>query len=644
MSSIKEKKIKGNANYINVDKLKEHIAILEKCVCKIITNVDSGTGFFCKLNIRQYQTIQRPFLMTNNHVINQANIDNQNFIKIVVNKKEKILNLDDRIKLTNIEKDFTIIEIKNYDNIWDFLEVAPDIFDGSYSDKITEKDIIIPQFPGGNDLSVAFGSITRMNEENLLYSASTDYGSSGSPVLLLDSLKIIGIHKERKFSNENCGTFIKVILEWIEEIKNARKINMLKELKGLKELKISNLELIKVIKNDESSFREIIILKDGRLCSTDNKSNINIYNRNSFQVEIGIKYSSLPDTYINLRNNEETSTYNNYYKIGCTNDNELFFYAKNSIFIFLILENEYKIIQQIPFEYFHCPNLYLYENKIILSECFRLKEFEKKGSKYVLINEFEPTHADDGTGTIYKEKFEFGDSFIEINNWTFRRYIEFHKIKKKDSLDSKNNNSFSKSKHNILEDKADKFDKDNKENKNEEDIENKDKNIDEQIDKNVIKNDKNFGGFGPFGLKIIDNDNEKEIFFRCPGTFHKNQKVLIEPSYLILGDSEILVNLDKYGYEIYGFIQKAAFKNDENLYLYNFEGKNFRICYENLSNSSFIYLNDNSFLSQIDIIKNENYFDLKLNEKREDIKGNYFLRNEDILFILSKNKISIYHF
>ena len=207
-----------------------------------------------------------------------------------------------------------------------------------------------------------------------------------------------------------------------------------------------------------------------------------------------------------------------------------------------------------------------------------------------------------------------------------------------------NNNSFSKSKPKILEDKEKKFEIDNKEKKNEEDIENKDKNIDEKKDKNVIKNDTNFEGFGPFELKIIDSNDEKELFFRHPGTFHKNQKVLIEPSYLILCDSELLINLDKYSHKEYGFIQKAAFKNDENLYLYNFAGKNFRICYENLSNSSFIYLNENSFLSQIDIIKDENDFDLKLIEKREDIKGNYFLRNEDILFILSENKISIYHF
>ena len=251
MSSIKEKKIEGNANYINLNKLKDHLEILEKCVCKIKIDDGHGSGFFCKLNTSQFEKIQRPFLMTNNHVINEAYLNSKNFIIIEVNKEEKILNLDNRIKLTDAKKDFTIIEIKNYDKIWYFLEISPDIFDDSFIDKITEKDIIIPQFPGGNDLSVSFGTIIRKDEEDLLYSASTNYGSSGSPILLLDSLKIIGIHKERKeFSNENYGTFIKVILEWIEEIKNSKNINMLEEVK---ELNVSNLELIKFIKNDNDN-------------------------------------------------------------------------------------------------------------------------------------------------------------------------------------------------------------------------------------------------------------------------------------------------------------------------------------------------------------------------------------------------------
>ena len=54
------------------------------------------------------------------------------------------------------------------------------------------------------------------------------------------------------------------------------------------------MELIKTIKN-ESEFENIILLKDGGLCSIDKYANIKIYNKNSFNIEIEIN-----------DNNEET--------------------------------------------------------------------------------------------------------------------------------------------------------------------------------------------------------------------------------------------------------------------------------------------------------------------------------------------------
>lgn len=128
-----------------------------------------------------------------------------------------------------------------------------------------------------------------------------------------------------------------------------------------------------------------------------------------------------------------------------------------------------------------------------------------------------------------------------------------------------------------------------------------------------------------------------------PGTFHKNQKVFVKPFYLILGNSELLLFL-KNGFGSRKiddrFIQKKAFGNKN---YFNFNG-NIRVSYENLSSSSFIYLSDETFLSQINIKENEQLLDLQLVAQRKDIKGNFFLRNGDILYILSKNRIEIYHF
>ena len=93
-------------------------------------------------------------------------------------------------------------------------------------------------------------------------------------------------------------------------------------------------------------------------------------------------------------------------------------------------------------------------------------------------------------------------------------------------------------------------------------------------------------------------------------------------------------------------IQKKAFKNDIKEYdNYTLDyDKVCKTCYENLSDSTFIYLSYNNCLNQIEIIKNEMDFDLTIMEKREDITGSFFLRKGDILFILSDNMINIYHF
>ena len=275
----------------------------------------------------------------------------------------------------------------------------------NYRENLVKTEIAIPQFPE-NELSISFGVIMSQNNNDIYYNASTDSGSSGSPILLLNNLQIIGIHKQRQTTvNLNGGTFIKDILESTREMKNLNNINMLEEQK---ELNISNLELINIIKNDDEPFREIIILKDGRLCSMDERSNIKIYNKKSYKADIEINYSTLPDTYIKLNNWERN--FINYYKLGCTNNNELFFYAKNCIFIVLINQKEYYIIQQLPFEHFHGPNLYLFENDIILSDYNNLKKYQKNENQYDLIDEFKSPNVAVSSGTYYKEKFEFEGS------------------------------------------------------------------------------------------------------------------------------------------------------------------------------------------------------------------------------------------
>ena len=66
-------------------------------------------------------------MITNNHIINEEYINNNNEIRISLNNdkefKEIIIN-DERIIYKNIEYDTTIIEIKDKDGINNFMELV----------------------------------------------------------------------------------------------------------------------------------------------------------------------------------------------------------------------------------------------------------------------------------------------------------------------------------------------------------------------------------------------------------------------------------------------------------------------------------------------------------------------------------------
>ena len=244
-----EKKIKGNSGTITYKKLVDFLDFSKKCMCKIVIPSEKicGSGFFCKLNLKEFNDIQKIFLFTNNHVINEKYLDTNDKLLIEIDEKKKILNLDNRIWLTDKNNDFTIIEIKYYDKIYHYFEISQNILENDLEKEFEDKDIIIPQYPGGEELSIGFGSILKISQNIIHHSVSTDYGSSGSPIISQKDFKVIGIHNLRKNDlNENNGVFMKNIILSIQKKKEEKNIDMTYEYT----LNISNLELIKTIEND----------------------------------------------------------------------------------------------------------------------------------------------------------------------------------------------------------------------------------------------------------------------------------------------------------------------------------------------------------------------------------------------------------
>ena len=119
-----EKKIKGNSGTITYKKLVDFLDFPKKCMCKILipSEKSCGSGFFCKLNLKEFNDIQKIFLFTNNHIINEKYLKTNDKLLIEIDEKKKILNLDQRIAWTDENNDFTIIEIKYYDKTYLFLK------------------------------------------------------------------------------------------------------------------------------------------------------------------------------------------------------------------------------------------------------------------------------------------------------------------------------------------------------------------------------------------------------------------------------------------------------------------------------------------------------------------------------------------
>ena len=478
-----EKKIIGNHSPFSYEQITKFCKFSEKRMCKIIIYEKEkkifGSGFFCKFNIKEFSSIQKPFLVTCNHVIDKNYLDSKDIIILEINKKEKILDLKDRIKFTDPKNDFTIIEIKHYDKIYYFFEVSTEIMEDNFKTDIIRKDIILPQFPEGKELSLGLGSILKIDEINITHSVSTEYGSSGSPIISANDWKIIGIHTlSLKEENKNGGTFIKSILFSIEKMKNSQNINMIEEKQILN---IADLELIQTLKNFDTFFTEIIILKDGRLCSMDLNENIKIYNQENFDIEIEINNNKRYDN-DDEEEKKEKIRYFDKYKLACTNYNELIFIANKVINIAIILNaKEYNITQK--FKVDDEPlKLSILDNKICCiydvydHPCFLL--FEKQGNEYKQTKDIKCIN---DNYSQYRENFKFKNWEIELAMYRSTVFLSIN------------------------------------------------------------------------GRGFISH-------FR--GDFQRNQKLFIEPSFLILGYNEALIDLEKedFVYDENEFtIQKASF-------------------------------------------------------------------------------------
>ena len=262
-----EKRV-GDAGRVSLDDTDQ----TRKSICKIVDEEgkSSGTGFFMKINSVGY-------LITNFHVI-PDNLINK-IISIELHNHRKIkMELNNRdMQFFNI-LDITKIEVKDSDDIIkdiDFLE-----YDTNYTTGYKQYkniDVFALQYPK-DKIEFAAGTIMNIGDEyeyEFEHNIDTTNGSSGSPIIIPNTRKVIGIHKEGdKEEKINYGSFIGEIFKDKNKSKNKHKDNS-NYIIG--ELYISKSDIgkkIRIINSYEESLRYELDKYD-----LDNRYLARIYNK-----------------------------------------------------------------------------------------------------------------------------------------------------------------------------------------------------------------------------------------------------------------------------------------------------------------------------------------------------------------------------
>ena len=214
---INETIIKGSS----IDKIDKHLYTVCKSACKIIVSNTISSGFLIKLFRGN-----NPFycLMTCEHFIEKEAIKSKEKIEIYYDneQKQKEIELNENKRYIQnylyLNIDVIIIEIIKEDNINKKYFLLPNLEYINGYDFFKNKGIYIIQYPNGEDLSHSKGIIKSINNYEFSHLASTKQGSSGSPIFIENTTKVIGIHKQsKKDKSENYGNFIGPIIESLKK-------------------------------------------------------------------------------------------------------------------------------------------------------------------------------------------------------------------------------------------------------------------------------------------------------------------------------------------------------------------------------------------------------------------------------------------
>ena len=160
----KENKLKDSIEPVNIDGTKKILDQLMNSICKINIKGKLGTGFFCKIPFRK-ETIK--ILLTNYNILNKEDFKEKKKLNLsLYDEKESItIDLDvERETYFNKKCNITIIELKDKDNIKNYLELDNNLFQDNIEINYINKSIYILHYPDGKNVNVSYGLINNIDK------------------------------------------------------------------------------------------------------------------------------------------------------------------------------------------------------------------------------------------------------------------------------------------------------------------------------------------------------------------------------------------------------------------------------------------------------------------------------------------------
>ena len=222
---IRQGHIDKHPHAINKKQMKKIFDQMNQSIFKIKNGEINGTGFICLIPYPD-EIHQLPVLITCNHVLDINDINKQKEIILFIDNREIVLRIREDRKIYTSNKDeydITIIEIKKDDYIYknNFLEIDSDVYKDDLDTIYKDQSAYIIHYPLGGDCEYSLDTISSIEPNNIFiyHFCATEEGSSGGPILNLETFKVMGIHTgEHKSHKYNVGTVIKHPIEYFNKL------------------------------------------------------------------------------------------------------------------------------------------------------------------------------------------------------------------------------------------------------------------------------------------------------------------------------------------------------------------------------------------------------------------------------------------